>query len=160
MQRYFKLASDNPSIILSLKSKGLPDESIKAPSTSNKILDRFQNYVGTKAIVRFSRNCLKQEKVTFNHGKTVNIYIVYEIEKIVNISSYPTLENCLVGAIKLTKPVDVDMHKYSNMVLGLIEKDFFLHPSGGAGKNVIIFAVDMSSTTKIDNRKKRYFDSR
>ena len=29
-QRYFKLASDNPSIILSWKSKGLSDESIKS----------------------------------------------------------------------------------------------------------------------------------
>ena len=35
---------------------------------------------------------LKQEKITFNHGKIVNIYIVYEIEKSVNISSYPTID--------------------------------------------------------------------
>ena len=36
---YFKTASDNPSIILSWKSKGLSDESIKTPTTSNKLLD-------------------------------------------------------------------------------------------------------------------------
>ena len=29
-----------------------------------------------------------------------------------------------------------------------------MHPSGGDGQNVIIFGVDMSSSTKIDNRKK------
>ena len=29
-----------------------------------------------------------------------------------------------------------------------------LHPSGGTGRDVIIFEVDMSSSTKIDNRKK------
>ena len=40
------------------------------------------------------------------------------------------------------------------MELDLIEKDFFSHPSGGTGKNVIIFGVDMSFSTKIDNRKK------
>ena len=40
------------------------------------------------------------------------------------------------------------------MVLDLTEKDFFSHPSGGTGRNVIIFGVDMSSSTKIDNRKK------
>ena len=39
------------------------------------------------------------------------------------------------------------------MVLDLIEKDFFSHPSGGTGKNVIIFGVGMSLTTKVDNRK-------
>ena len=40
------------------------------------------------------------------------------------------------------------------MVLDLIDMDFFSHPSGGTGRNVIIFGVDMSSSTKIDNRKK------
>ena len=69
MQRYFKLASDNPSYILSSKSKGLSDESIKAPTLPNKILNPSQDYVDNKARIRFSGDCLKQEKITFNHGK-------------------------------------------------------------------------------------------
>ena len=32
--------------------------------------------------------------------------------------------------------------------------DFFSHPSGGTGRNAIILGVDMSSSSKIDNRKK------
>ena len=40
------------------------------------------------------------------------------------------------------------------MELDLIENDFFSHPSGGTGRNVISFGVDMSSSAKIDNRKK------
>ena len=36
------------------------------------------------------------------------------------------------------------------MVLDLIDMDFF----GGSGRYVIIFGVDMSSSTKIDNRKR------
>ena len=38
IQRYFKTASANDSNILSWKSKGLSDESIKPPTTSNKCL--------------------------------------------------------------------------------------------------------------------------
>ena len=38
----------------------------------------------------------------------VNIYIVYEISKNYNIRSYPTLENCLFGAVSLTKHIDID----------------------------------------------------
>ena len=71
----------NPSIISSWTCKGLSDERIKAPTTSNKILNPSQSYVGTKARVKFKGHCLKQEKITFNHGKIVSIYIVYEIEK-------------------------------------------------------------------------------
>ena len=35
---------------------------------------------------------------------------------------------------------------------------FFLHLSGGTSRNVIILGVDMSSSTKIDNRGKNYFN--
>ena len=136
----------------------MSDESIKPSTTPNKILNPSLDYVSTKARVRFSGDCLKQEKITFNHGKTVNIYIVYEIEKILNISSYPTLENCLFGAVEIKqKYVDVDQYKYSGYGIGFDRKGFFSHHSGGTGKNVIIFRVDMSSTKKIDNRKKKTF---
>ena len=84
----------------------------------------------------------------------MNIYIVYEIEKSVNISSSPTLEIYLFGAVKLTRHVDVGLYKYSRSGIGFDEKGFLSHPSGGTGKNVIIFGVDMSSATKTDNRKK------
>ena len=63
-----------------------------------------------------------EEKITFNHGKIVNIYIVYEIETNVNISSYPTLENCLFRAVKLTKHIDVDQYKYSGYGIGFDRK--------------------------------------
>ena len=39
------------------------------------------------------------------------------------------------------------------MVLDLIKEDFFSRPIGGTGRNVIIFGVDMSSSTKIDYRE-------
>ena len=41
------------------------------------------------------------------------MYIVYEISKNYNISSCSTLENCLFGAVSLTKYVDFDQYKYS-----------------------------------------------
>ena len=80
-QRCFKTVSNNNDHILSWKSKGLSDESIKRLSTSNNILNLLLNYVGTKARVEFKGSCLKQDKISFNHRKIVNIYIVYEINK-------------------------------------------------------------------------------
>ena len=100
----------------------MSDESIKPPTTDNKMLNPSLDFVGTKAWVKFSGDYVKQEKFTFNHGKTVNIYIVYGIETSVNISSYPTLENCLFGAVRLTKYVDVDLYKYSGYCIGFDRK--------------------------------------
>ena len=70
----------------------------------NNFLNPLLNYLGTKLRVRFSGNCLKQGKLTYKHDAIVNIYIVYEINKNDNTtSSDPTIENCLFGAVILTK---------------------------------------------------------
>ena len=98
--------------------------SIKTPSASNNFLNPLLDYVSFKTRVKFSGSCIKQDKTTYN-GTTVNIYIVYEISKNYNISSYPTLENCLFGAVSLTKHVDIDQYKYLDVVLDLIEKESF-----------------------------------
>ena len=112
--------------------------------------------MGTKPRVRFSGSCLKQNAITYNHGKSVNIYILYKINKTDNTtSSDPTLENYLFGAVTLTKNADIDKYKYSGYGIGFNRKVSFSFPSTGLGRNVIIFGVDMSSSTlKIDNRKK------
>ena len=96
----------------------------------------------------------------FNHGKVVDIYIVYEISKSINISDYPTLENSLCEAVNLTKNADIDKHKYSGYGIGFDRHGIFSFPDTALSRNVIIFGVDMSLSTKVDNRKKTYFDFR
>ena len=79
---------------------------------------------------------------------------MFEISKSINISNYPTLENCLFGAVSQTKNADIDKYKYSGYGIGFDRHGSFSFPGTGLGRNVIIFGVDMSSSTKIDNRKK------
>ena len=113
------------------------------------------SYYCTKTRVEFNGSSLKQDKVTSNHGKVVNIYIVYEITKNNNISDYVTLENYLFGGVSLTKNADIDRYGYSGYGIGFDKHGSFSFPSIGLGRNVIIFGADMSSSTKIDNRKKK-----
>ena len=61
----------------------------------------------------------------YDHGKVVNIYTLCEINKNFNISSYPTLENCLFGAVSLTKNDDIDKCKYSGCGTGFDRHGFF-----------------------------------
>ena len=58
---------------------------------------------------------MKQDKVTFNHGKIVHIYIVYELSMF-RVGSLFTLENYLFGALSLTKNADIDKYKYGKSV--------------------------------------------
>ena len=59
----------------------------------------------------------------------------------------------MFGAVKLTKHVDVDLYKYSGYGIGFDRKGFY-SIGDKIGRNVIIFAVDMSSFLFIDNKKK------
>ena len=72
---------------------------INSIKTSNHGITPNLRHYGTRARVEFSGSCLEQDKVTFNHGKAVKIYIVYEIIKSNSTTDYPTLENCLFGAV-------------------------------------------------------------
>ena len=153
-QRYFKRIAGvgSGNYIYFWKFKGLSDERLNSNTESNHSVTPELCYCGTKTRAEFSGSCLKQDKVTYNHGTIVNIYIVYEISKNYNISSYPTLENCLFGAVSLTKNIDIDQYKYSRYGIGFDGKGEFSF-GNVFGKNVIIFGADMSSSVHANNRK-------
>ena len=127
---------------------------------SNEIIKSSDNtlaptvkYTGKRMYAKFNGSCLKQDKITFNHGKIVNIYIVYDLKS--NLNNFdPALENVLFGAVKLTKNSDIDKYKYSAYGIGFDSKETFSHPSSGFGQNIIIFGADMSSSVYANNRAK------
>ena len=64
MRKYFKLNTVVGVIdrVLSWQSKGMSNESIKPPTTSNNILIPRLSYYGSKIRVQFTRSCLRQVK--------------------------------------------------------------------------------------------------
>ena len=80
--RYFKRIG-NTDYVLEWKSEILYDESIKSPSAPNNILDPSLDYLSSKITVKFNGSCLNQDKITYAHKTIVNIYIIYEIIKII-----------------------------------------------------------------------------
>ena len=140
INRYFKrtIGGDNGEYINFWKSKWLFDENFTPPATTDFILTPKLSYFGTKTRVEFKGSCLKQDKITHNHGEIVNIYIVYEVNKNYNVRSYPTLENCLFDAISLTKNVDISKYEYSWYGIGFDRKREFSF-GHRVGKSVIIF---------------------
>ena len=103
-------------------------------------------------------SCLKQDKITFNHGKILNFYILYEIIKIANINgnrnSNLAVQNELFGAVSLTKNAHVNKYKYSGYRISFDRTSSFSFPGSGYGQNVIVFGVDMNSSIHIDNKGK------
>ena len=92
-------------------------------------------------------------KTRFNHGKIVNIYIVYELDE-TYVKTHPTPANCLFGAVSITKNADINKNKYSGYGIGFDRAGAYLLPDGSFGRNVVIFGVDMSSSAHVDNKGK------
>ena len=110
LNKYFKLITNTSSILL-WQSKGLSTANIDPPTAS---LSPSINYVDNKTRVKFTGNCLKQSnKLTYTHGKVVNIYIVHEPDASSSNVNDLTLKNCLFGAVILTKKADIGKYGYS-----------------------------------------------
>ena len=150
MYIYFRLII-NTSNILSWWSKGLSNKNV---NPHNLNFSSSIDYAGNKIRVKCNGSCLK---ISYTHKKIVNIYIVYEInKKDSTIISDLALENCLFGAVTLTKNANIDKYGYSGYGIGFDRRGEFSFSGGGYGQNVIIFGVGMSSSIQIDNKKRTY----
>ena len=158
MGKYFELNSVVGVIdhVLSWQSKGISNESIKPPTTSNNSLNPRLNYNDTNIKVQFTGSCLKQPKCTFTHKKVVNIYIVYELGASSSNVNDSTIKNCLFGAVTLTKNADIEKYKYSGYGIGFDRRSSFSFTGGGFGQNVLIFGADMILLFILTIRKKTY----
>ena len=96
----------------------------------------------------------KTIKISYKHGKVVNIYIVYELGASSSHNNDPTLRSCLFGAVTLTKNADIDKDGYFGYGIGFHRRSSFSFPGGEFSQNVLIFGADMSSSSRIDNKKK------
>ena len=153
LNKYFKIIG-NKKYTSSWQSKGLSDETINPPTTSDNSLIPLIDYRINKIRVKFSGSCLKQPKISYTHGTIVNIYIVYEQGASSSHNNDPRLQKCLFGAVILTKNADIDKYGYSGYRIGFGRKSSFTFPGGGFGQIVLIFGADMSSSAHIDNKKK------
>ena len=68
------------------------------------------SYSGTKTKLKFPGSYLKQDQISYTHGKVVN---VYEPGASDSNDNNPILKNCLFGAVTLTKNADLDKYGYS-----------------------------------------------
>ena len=118
----------------------MSDRRLDANTASNYSITPELSFYVTKTRVEFNGSCLKKDEVSYNYGTIVNIYIVYEISKNYNISSYPTLEN------SLTKNPDIDQYKYSGYDIGFDRHGADLISSVHANnkKNIFLYSVKIS----------------
>ena len=93
ISRYFKIKG---KYILSWKSKGLSDATVTPYATSDNSLTPLIDHYGTRIRLKFS-SCLKQpNKLTYDYGHKLNVYIVYELGASSSNDSDPTLKKMFI----------------------------------------------------------------
>ena len=132
----------------------MSDERINSIKTRDYGITPKLHYYGTKKRVEFNRSCLEQDKITHTHWRTVSIYIVFELTGSNSDDNDPTIRNLLSDTVTLTKNGDFVKYVYSGYGTGFDRRGSFSFFITGLGQNVIIFGVDTSSSTKIDEQKK------
>ena len=98
MYKYFNTSvKDSTTYVPSWESKGLSNEKISSIITPSYNIAPSLAYDNVRIKLKFVGSLLKQDKITYNHGPIVNIYIVYRLSP--SITSDITLENRLFGAV-------------------------------------------------------------
>ena len=96
IRRYFAIIV-NAKYISSWKFEGLSDETITPYVTSDNSLTPLIDYYGSKIRVKFNKSCLKQSnKLTYDYGCKVNIYIFHELRGSSSNNSDPTLKKFFI----------------------------------------------------------------
>ena len=109
MYKYFKTSvKGSTTYISSWESKGLSNEKISSITTPSYNQAPSLVYDNVKIKLKFVGSLLKQDKITYNNGSIINIYIVYRLSS--SISSDIALENCLFGAVKIKKILKINTY--------------------------------------------------
>ena len=89
--------------------------------------------------VKFSGDYVKESKSIFPITSVMNIYIVYSLDKISNTRNTDfTAQNCLLGAVKITKNIDTSNYKYVGFGICFDEGSNFSFENRIDAKNIII----------------------
>ena len=64
------------------------------------------------------------------------------------------MENCLFGAVSLTKNADINQYKYSGYDIGFDSKGEFAFGSRGFGRNCAILGVDLTNSSLHVSKRK------
>ena len=99
-------------------------------------------------------SCLIKSNISVPKN-VINLYISYTLTPQLGDSNTDfTLNNCLVGSVKLTKNADPDKYKYGGYGVGFDSCSELSFTDGSIEGNVIMFGADISSFVHVDHKDK------
>ena len=107
--------------------------------------------------VTFNGNYMKQNKLGYAHGKIVNLYTVYELKNRRIDSPDFTVQNGLLGAVKITKNANTLHYKHEGYRICFDGEPSFSFGNKIDAKYVIIFGVNTSNSSHSTNKTRNIY---
>ena len=123
------------------------------PQSLNKGLSPKLLWNKSRLGFRFEGSCLKQEDIApLTPKNLVNVFIVFGLDRCSPhlYVEFP-LNDCLLGTAMITRNADPDKYKYITYVIGFNSRWQLFLPDDSMNKNVVIFRVNINSSTYTDN---------
>ena len=149
----------------SFNAKGSEISAWKATGISNHPDDSSMNVVlnskgnhpqlimGGLMSINLNGNYFVQNKILSIGDSAINIYIVYKLGPISSTRNTDyTIQNALIGAMKITKNTDSSKNNYKGYGLCFDEGGTFSKGNINNGRNLIIFGVHESSLVHANNK--------
>ena len=149
----------------SFNAKGSEISAWKSTDISNHPDDSSMNVVlnskgnlpqlimGGLMSVNLNGNYFVQNKILSISDSAINIYIVYKLDPISSTRNTDyTIQNALIGAMKITKNTDSSKNNYKGYGLCFDEGGTFSKGNINNGRNLIIFGVHESSLVHANNK--------
>ena len=100
---------------------------------------------------------MKQNKLSYAHGKIINLYVVYELKNRKVDSPGFNVQNGLFGAVQITKYVNTSHYKYEGYGICFNGESSFRFGNRIDAKNVIIFGVNISNSSHSTNKTQNIY---
>ena len=100
---------------------------------------------------------MKQNKLSYAHGKNVNLYIIYKLKNRRVDNPDFTVQNGLFEAVKITKNVSTSHYKYGGYGICFDSESSFSFGNRIDVKNVIIFGVNTINKSHSTNKTQNIY---
>ena len=140
--RYFETYGTND--VFSWKSSRLSDE--KTKQTNNTVLPEL-SFDKEKIYLKFIKDFLTQEKVTYTYDSIVNICVAYSIPGVGYSVDSDIMVDCLCSTASVIN------NKYTGYGISFGAKLYLYKNSGKGASNLIILGINLSSCSHAENKK-------
>ena len=125
----------------SKQSKGITEENIKPPSTTDNSFDSEKINKYRERRIKFKGIFLREDSISFIYGNVVNLYVAYKLNtwsRVMDLNTDFRLGNFFFAILRLYESRKLDKYGYNGYSTGFYARSQFSWSDGAWGKKLFL----------------------